>query len=108
MAAGTHVAVVGAGSVGTTIGYACLLRGACSRLSIYDLAAAKAEAEVLDLRHGLEFVPSAHVDGGGDIAVCRGADIIVITAGAKQKPGQSRLDLAATNAQICRTMIPEL
>ncbi|MCX5042871.1 L-lactate dehydrogenase [Aldersonia sp. NBC_00410] len=107
-AAGSHVAVVGAGSVGTTIAYACMLRGAAARLSIYDIAAAKADAEVLDLRHGLEFVPSASVDGGGDIEVCRGADVIVVTAGAKQKPGQSRLDLAATNAAICRSMIPKL
>ncbi|MBD0322812.1 MAG: L-lactate dehydrogenase [Aldersonia sp.] len=105
---GTHVAVVGAGSVGTTIAYTCLLRGLADRLSIYDIAAEKTEAEVLDLRHGLEFVPSASVQGGADVTVCRDADIDVVTAGAKQKPGQSRLDLAATNANICRSMIPQL
>lgn len=103
-----HVAVVGAGSVGATIVFATLLRGLAERVSLYDINAEKTEAEVLDLRQGLQFVPSANVDGGADIEVCRGADIIVITAGAKQKPGQSRLELAAVNARICRTMVPEL
>ncbi|HEY5855973.1 MAG TPA: L-lactate dehydrogenase [Aldersonia sp.] len=103
-----HVAVVGAGSVGATIVFAALLRGLAERVSLYDINAEKTEAEVLDLRQGLQFVPSASIDGGADIEVCRGADIIVITAGAKQKAGQSRLELAAVNARICRTMVPQL
>jgi L-lactate dehydrogenase len=50
----------------------------------------------------------ATIEGSDDIAICKDADIIVITAGAKQKPGQTRMDLAAANAQICRTLIPQL
>jgi L-lactate dehydrogenase len=63
---------------------------------------------VLDLRHGLQFVPPAEVEGSDDAAVCSGADIVVITAGAKQKAGQARLELAGVNAGICRELIPRL
>lgn len=102
------VAIVGAGSVGATLAYASLIRGAAHDVVLYDLNADKVEAEVLDLRHGLQFVPRAEVAGSDDIAVCEGADVIAITAGAKQKPGQTRLELAGTNVEICRAMIPRL
>jgi L-lactate dehydrogenase len=65
-------------------------------------------AQTLDLQHGLQFVPMATVEGSDDIQVCAGSSIIVITAGAKQKPGMTRMDLAEHNAQICRTLVPRL
>jgi L-lactate dehydrogenase len=102
------VAIVGAGSVGATLAYACLIRGVAHTVALYDLDAAKVEAEVLDLRHGLQFVPRAEVEGSDDITVCTGADVIAITAGAKQRPGQTRLDLAATNVEMCRQLMPRL
>ncbi len=105
---GDHVAIVGAGSVGAAIAYASLIRGVAERISIYDIDAAKARAEVLDLNHGVEFVPEATVDGGDDVGICAGADVVVLTAGAKQKPGQSRLDLAAANVALCRAIVPQL
>lgn len=103
-----RVAIVGAGSVGATLAYACLLRGVGGELVLYDVDAAKVEAQVLDLRHGLGFVPAATVGGSADIAVCRDADVIVLTAGAKQQPGQTRLDLAASNAELFRDLVPQL
>ena len=103
-----RVAIVGAGSVGATLAYACLLRGVGGELVLYDVDAAKVEAQVLDLRHGLGFVPAATVGGSADIAVCRDADVIVLTAGAKQQPGQTRLDLAASNAELFRDLVPKL
>lgn len=102
------VAIVGAGSVGATLAYASLIRGVAHDVVLYDKDADKVLAEVLDLRHGLLFVPSADVDGSDDVSVCAGADVIAITAGAKQKPGQTRLELAGTNVEMCRTLIPEL
>jgi len=102
------VAIVGAGSVGATLAYASLIRGTAHDVVLYDVNADKVEAEVLDLRHGLQFLPRAEVHGSDDIAVCEGADVIAVTAGAKQKPGQTRLDLAATNVEICRAMMPGL
>jgi L-lactate dehydrogenase len=102
------VAIVGAGSVGATLAYACLIRGVAHTVALYDISASKVEAEVLDLRHGLQFVPRADVVGSDDVSVCAGADVIAVTAGAKQRPGQTRLDLAATNVDLCRQLIPRL
>ncbi len=100
--------IVGAGSVGATVAYACLNQGIAGTLSIYDINEAKVRAEVLDLNHGAAFVPRCDVIGGADIAVTAGSDIIVITAGAKQKPGQTRLDLAGANVNMMRTVVPQL
>ena len=102
------IGIVGAGSVGATIAYACMVRGVGKHISLFDIARAKLNAEVLDLNHGLMFVPEAQLDGSDDIEVLRGAEAIVITAGAKQKPGQTRIDLAETNAEICRRLIPNI
>ena len=104
----TKVAVVGAGSVGATIAYACLIRGIGRTIALYDVDAAKTRAEVLDLNHGLQFVPQATVVGSDDIEVCRDADLVAITAGAKQKPGQTRLELAEANVALCKALVPRL
>lgn len=102
------VVIVGAGSVGATLAYACLIKGAGKTIALYDLNAEKTRAEMLDLNHGLQFVPMATVTGSDDIEVCRDANVVVITAGAKQKPGQTRLDLAEANVNMCRTLVPQL
>ena len=102
------VAIVGAGSVGATLAYASLIRGVAHDVVLYDMNPDKVQAEILDLRHGLLFCPPAEVNGSDDVAVCAGADVIAITAGAKQKPGQTRLELAGTNVEICRALIPTL
>lgn len=101
------VSIIGAGSVGATIAYALMLRGLARHILITDLNAAKAEGEVKDLNHGLRFVAGVRV-AAGEISDCVDSEIIVITAGAKQKHGQTRLDLAATNVAIFREMIPQL
>jgi L-lactate dehydrogenase len=102
------IAIVGAGAVGATIAYACLIRGVGKQVALYDVNRAKVDAEVLDLNHGLQFVPMATVEGSDDVAVCADADVVVITAGAKQKPGQTRMDLLAANAAIFRELVPSL
>lgn len=102
------VAVVGAGAVGTAIAYAAQIRGVCRQLALFDLNAGKVRAEVLDLNHGMQFTPMAQITGSDDLAVCAGADVVVVTAGAKQDPGQTRLDLAAANVAMCRDLVPAL
>jgi L-lactate dehydrogenase len=102
------IAIVGAGSVGTAIAYATAIQGVADEIALYDLNGAKATAEILDLQHGLQFVPSVQVHGGDELEACGDADIVVITAGAKQKPGQSRLELAGANAAITREIVPQL
>ena len=104
----SKVAIVGAGAVGTAIAYAAQIRGVCRHLALFDLNAQKVRAEVLDLNHGMQFTPMAEITGSDDLAVCAGADVVVITAGAKQDPGQSRLDLAAANVAMCRDLVPAL
>ncbi|MEV7635163.1 L-lactate dehydrogenase [Pseudarthrobacter enclensis] len=106
---GSKLAVVGAGSVGTSLAYAALIRGSAGQIALFDVNAPKAEAEALDLAHGSQFAAaSATVAGGGDIGVTEGANVVVITAGAKQDPGQSRLDLAGTNVSILEQLMPPL
>lgn len=100
------VAVVGAGAVGATMAYAMLVRGSARRIVLHDINSAKVRAEVLDLGHGAMFTPQAEVDGSDDVAVCRGADVVVVTAGAKQRPGQSRMDLAGTTVELMKTILP--
>lgn len=104
----TKLAVVGAGAVGSTLAYAALMRGAARTVALYDVNAAKVQAEALDLSHGVQFVPEATVVGSDDIAVCADADVVVVTAGAKQRPGQSRIDLAEATIGLMRTILPPL
>ena len=104
----TKIAIVGAGSVGATIAYAAMIRGVSKQISLYDVNKPKVSAEVLDLNHGLQFAPMAQIEGSDDVAICDGADVVVITAGAKQKPGQTRMALAESNAGICRKLLPDL
>ena len=100
--------MIGAGGVGATVAYASLIRGAPKTVALYDIDQHKVRAEVLDLNHGSQFYPTADVIGSDDIAVTADSDIVVITAGAKQKPGQTRLELAAVNVAMCRSLVPAL
>jgi len=102
------VSIVGVGTVGTAIAYACLIRGSARELALYDVNAMKVRAEVLDLNHGSSFVPPCRVIGGDDLAVTAESALVVVTAGAKQHRGQSRLELAATNVAMVKTLIPRL
>jgi L-lactate dehydrogenase len=104
----SKVSIVGVGSVGTAIAYACLIRGSAGALALYDVNAKKVHAEVLDLNHGSQFVPNCVVTGSDSIDVTADSAIVVVTAGAKQKPGQTRLELAATNVAMAQTLTPQL
>jgi len=102
------VSIVGMGSVGTAIAYACLIRGSAGSLGLYDVDAKKVRAEALDLNHGSQFVAPCAIAGSDDLAVTAGSAVVIVTAGAKQKPGQSRLELAAANIAMARTLTPLL
>ncbi|UCR88174.1 L-lactate dehydrogenase [Mycetocola spongiae] len=104
----SKLAIIGAGSVGSSLAYAALIRGSAREIALYDVDAARAEAEVLDLSHGSPFTGATVVSGGGDISVVADANVVVITAGAKQLPGQTRLDLAGVNARILESLLPTL
>lgn len=102
------IAIVGAGHVGVTLAYACLIRGTGKTIALLGRNAQRVRADVLDLQHGLQFVPMASVLGSDDIEVCRDADILVVTVGGNPRPGQTRLDLAGETVAICRDLLPPL
>ncbi|MCK2021617.1 L-lactate dehydrogenase [Microbacterium sp. kSW2-24] len=104
----SKLTVVGAGSVGSSVAYAALIRGSARHIALYDIATEKVEAEVLDLAHGTQFTGTSDIIGGSDVSVAAGSHVVVITAGAKQKPGQTRIELADVNAGIIRRMMPQL
>ena len=104
----SKVSIIGAGAVGTSTAYALLIKRIAGEIALYDVNKAKVEAEVLDLAHGSQFTNPSRIYGGDDIEVVRNSDVIVITAGAKQAPGQTRLDLAATNVEILKNLMPKL
>ena len=104
----SKVTIVGAGSVGSSAAYACLIRGSARHIALYDIAAERVDAEVLDLAHGSQFTGASDISGGSDLSVVAGSHVVVITAGAKQKPGQTRIELAAVNARIVADLMPQL
>jgi L-lactate dehydrogenase len=84
-----------------------MLRGLVHEIVLVDAVPRKAEAEARDLMHGSMFVPRVDVAAGG-LEDCRGSSVVVITAGAKQKPGQTRLNLLETNAALFRELTPRI
>lgn len=102
----TKLGVIGAGGVGSATAYASVLRGVADEVVIYDIAAELAEAEGLDIAHGTMFAHETSVSGGGNIEILRDCDVIIVTAGARQKPGQPRLELVDANVKIFQSMLP--
>ncbi|MCY7413857.1 MAG: L-lactate dehydrogenase, partial [Salinibacterium sp.] len=96
----SKLVIIGAGAVGTSLAYAAMIRESAREVALYDIRAEKVEAEVLDLAHGSQFTGVSRVVGSADLETVTDANVVVITAGAKQKPGQTRLDLAAANVAI--------
>ncbi|MGW0036512.1 L-lactate dehydrogenase [Gordonia sp. NPDC003376] len=104
---GTKLSIIGAGAVGTAVAYSSLIRGVARTIALMDIDTKKVEAEVLDLSHGLEFVPRTDIIGGDSMDVVADSDVVVFTAGAKQKPGQSRLELAEATIGLTRAILPK-
>src|SRR5512146_2958637 len=88
----TKIAVVGAGSVGATAAYALMIGGIGEEIVLVDVNEAKAQGEAMDLAQGAPFVRRVAIRAG-QYADCADARVVVITAGAAQRPGESRLDL---------------
>lgn len=103
----SRVVIVGMGAVGTTTGYTLMLRQRSSELVFVDVNHDKATGEMLDMNHGLPFTGGVKV-WAGDYSDCKDADIIIITAGASQKPGETRIDLLKKNASIFKDIIERI
>lgn len=103
----SKVAVIGAGDVGATLAYTLQLSGLATQIVLVDIDKERARGHALDMSHGLFFVPPVRVEAG-DYADCQGAQVIVLAAGSRQKPGETRLQLVERNAAICRSIVDEI
>ena len=101
------VAIIGCGFVGSATAFALMQSGLFSEMVLVDVNHQKAEGEAMDISHGEAYARPMHIYAGNydDIA---DAAIIIITAGANQKPGETRLDLVQKNVGIFKTIIPEI
>ena len=103
----TRIVVIGVGAVGSTTAYTLLLRERMDELVLIDANQKKAIGDALDMNHGLPFVGKAKV-WAGTYEDCAEADIIIITAGAAQRPGESRVDLLKRNVAIFENITDEV
>lgn len=101
------IVVVGAGAVGSTTAYTLLLGGLFQDIVLIDINREKAEGDALDMAHGVSLVKPVTVMAG-DYSDCKDADIVVITAGAPQQQGQTRLDLLKDNVEIYKKIIKSI
>jgi L-lactate dehydrogenase len=99
----SKVAVIGAGSVGATLAYNLALKGAVTEIALIDSNSEKAEAEVLDIKQGGSLGRPVNITAAGYDS-CSDCRLAVITAGARQRPGESRVDLLGRNASIVKSI----
>ncbi|WP_050615772.1 L-lactate dehydrogenase [Bacillus testis] len=103
-----RVVLVGTGFVGSSYAFAMLNQGITEELVLVDINKDKAAGDAMDMNHGLPFAPSKTKVWNGTYADCNHADIVVLTAGANQKPGETRLDLVAKNTAIFKGIVKEI
>ncbi len=103
----TKITIIGAGSVGSTIAYTLAVSGTATEIVMIDINEEKALGEALDIRQGTPFCPPVSIYAGTYRDACN-SDIVVITSGVARKPGQTRLDLAQTNVNIIKSIIPQI
>ena len=101
------VAVIGCGHVGASIAFSLMQRAIFSEMVLIDMSRDKAEGEAMDLSHGLPYTAAMDIHAGGyeDVADCA---LIIITAGANQKPGETRLQLIGKNVAILKDIIARI
>ncbi|MCL0062158.1 L-lactate dehydrogenase [Thermodesulfovibrionales bacterium] len=104
---GSKVVIIGTGAVGATCAYALAIKGISSEIVLIDINQAKAEGTAMDLNHGLPFIRPTRI-WAGDYSDCEGASIVIVTSGAAQKPGETRLSMVRTNDAIFRELIPAI
>lgn len=99
------VVLVGTGMVGMSYAYSLLNQNVCDELVLIDIDKKRAEGEAMDLNHGLAFSGSHMKIYAGEYRDCQDADIVVISAGVAQKPGESRLELLKRNARVFQSIV---
>ncbi|MFW3516915.1 L-lactate dehydrogenase [Staphylococcus caprae] len=99
------VVLIGDGSVGSSYAFAMVTQGIADEFVIIDIAKDKVEADVKDLNHGALYSASPVTVKAGEYSDCKDADLVVITAGAPQKPGETRLQLVEKNTKIMKSIV---
>ncbi len=102
------VVLVGTGFVGMSFAYSLFNQGGANELVLIDVVKEKAQGEALDLAHGIAYCPEKMDIRYGEYDECKDANIVVITAGIAQKPGQTRLELVETNAKIAKDIVEQV
>lgn len=103
----TRIVVIGVGAVGSTTAYTLLLRSRMDELVLIDANQGRAVGDALDMNHGLPFTGRAKI-WAGTYEDCAEADIIIITAGAAQKPGENRIELLKRNVAIFESITDQV
>lgn len=101
------IVIVGSGKVGTTFAYTLLLHGLVGEIVLIDVDKERTEGEVMDLNHAIPLANPIRIYQG-DYKDCRGADVVVITAGSAQRSGETRLDLLKRNIAIFNQIVPQV
>jgi L-lactate dehydrogenase len=101
------IAVVGAGAVGSTVAYTLMVKSLASEIVLIDINEEKVQGEVLDIGDGLSFSKTQTIKMG-NYKDATDADIIILTAGVAQKPGETRLDLVVKNKSIITSIFQEI
>ncbi|UKP01163.1 L-lactate dehydrogenase [Nostoc sp. UHCC 0870] len=100
--------IIGAGQVGMACAYSMMIQNCFDELILQDIQTERLQGEVMDLRHGIPFVEPVEIKAGTVADVGENADLVIITAGASQKPGESRLDLVVRNVAIFKSLIADV
>ncbi|MFA6845979.1 MAG: L-lactate dehydrogenase [Sphaerochaetaceae bacterium] len=104
---GNKITIIGSGSVGATIAYTMTVTGLASEIVMIDINVEKSLGEALDIRQGTPFCSPVSIFAG-TYEDAENSDIVIITSGVARKPGQTRLDLAQTNVDIMKSIMPEI
>lgn len=100
--------IIGVGQVGMACAYSILIQNCFDELILQDIAQEKVAGEVMDLMHGMPFISPTYLKAGTVAQEGRDADIVIITAGASQKPGETRLDLVGRNVAIFKKLLDDV
>lgn len=101
------ITIIGAGQVGSSIAYALCLKSIATEIVMIDIDKDRAMGEALDIRQGTPYMSPVNIHDG-DYEDAKDSDIVILTSGVARKPGQSRLELAQTNVNITKSIIPQI
>ncbi len=101
------VGIIGAGQVGSATAFALIMRGVARKIVLIDANEKRAQAEAMDIAHATPFAYANKIKAG-TYADLEGCEVVIVTAGANQKPGETRIDLLGRNVKIFESIIPQV